>query len=150
MWSFPRPAIAETTSRHLKVVFAGRVIAETTNGFRTLETSHPPTYYFPPDDVVTGFLRGVPGESFCEWKGNARYFDVVVGTSVAERAAWAYPNPNPSFRRIRNHVAFYPGAMDSCWVDGEQATSQEGGFYGGWITSHVAGPFKGPPGTLMW
>ena len=131
-------------------MFGGRIIAETERGLRVLETSHPPTYYFPPDDIVPSALRPADGGSLCEWKGGARYFDVVSGGAVARQAAWAYPNPTAAFRRLRNHVAFYVSAMDSCWVDDEQASAQEGGFYGGWITSHVSGPFKGLPGTGMW
>ena len=150
VWSFPRPATVEATPRHLRVVFAGRVVAETEKACRALETSHPPTYYFPPDDVAASYLRPAAGASVCEWKGGARYFDVVVGDEVAVGAAWAYPNPEPAFRRIRNYVAFYAGQMESCWVDGERVVPQEGEFYGGWITSHVVGPFKGPPGTRMW
>lgn len=150
VWAYPRPAVVEPTPRRLRVVLADRVLAETTRGFRVLETSHPPTYYFPPDDVALAYLRPVQDSSRCEWKGDARYFDVVVGDRVASAAAWSYPHPSATFRRIKNHIAFYAGAMDSCWVDEEQARAQEGGFYGGWITSHIAGPFKGGPGTRMW
>ncbi len=150
VWSFPRPAVAQPTSHHLRVVFAGRVVAETRRGFRVLETSHPPTYYFPADDVVTACLAAADGSSLCEWKGGARYFDVMAGGATAPKAAWSYPHPAPEFRRIRNHIAFYAAAMEACFVDEERVTPQPGGFYGGWITSHVAGPFKGPPGTRMW
>ncbi len=47
-------------------------------------------------------------------------------------------------------MAPYPGRMDSCEVDGEQVTFQEGDFYGGWITRQIVGPFKGGPGTAGW
>ena len=150
VWTFPRPAIAERTGRLIRVVFAGTVVAETRRGQRVLETSHPPTYYVPPDDIAAGCLRPSAGSTLCEWKGAARYFDVVAGGRVAERAAWTYPDPDPAFAAIRDHVAFYAAAMDLCSVDGEPALPQPGGFYGGWITSHVAGPFKGPPGTSGW
>lgn len=150
VWSFPRPAVLEPCSRHLRVLFAGRAIAETARGFRVLETSHPPTYYFPPGDVLAGCLVPALGASRCEWKGGACYLDVVGEGATAARAAWTYPDPARGFERIRDHVAFYPAAMDACLVDGERATPQAGGFYGGWITSHVAGPFKGPPGTGTW
>lgn len=149
-WAFPRPAVADLTTRRLRVVFAGRTVAETTRGIRVLETSHPPSYYFPPDDVASAFLEPAPGGSLCEWKGSARYFDVVAGGERAAKAAWAYRNPTRPFQILRDHVAFYPAAMESCWVDDERVTPQDGGFYGGWITSHVAGPFKGGPGTAMW
>lgn len=150
VWRYPRPAILERTARHLKVVFAGKVVAETRRGLRVLETSHPPTYYFPLDDIASSYLRPAGGGSLCEWKGGASYLDVVVGDRVAEAAAWTYPQPTATFRRLANHIAFYAGRVDGCFVDDEPATPQEGEFYGGWITSHVVGPFKGPPGTTGW
>ena len=150
VWDYPRPAVAERTDRRLEVVLGGQVIASTRAGVRTLETSHPPTYYFPPGDVAEGVLRPVSGRSLCEWKGQARYFDVVSGGARAARAAWAYPAPTEGFRILADFVAFMPGAMDECRVDGEVARPQEGGFYGGWITADLAGPFKGGPGSWGW
>ena len=151
VWDYPRPAVAEPASAHLEVIFGGVTVAATRRGVRTLETSHPPSYYFPLEDVVAECLVERPAAgSVCEWKGRARYFDVVAGGRRAEGAAWSYPAPTPTFAILRDHVAFYPGAMDECRVDGEVARAQEGGFYGGWISSHVAGPFKGPPGTRGW
>jgi len=47
-------------------------------------------------------------------------------------------------------VAFYPALMDACFVGEELVRAQPGGFYGGWITNDVVGPFKGPPGTNAW
>jgi uncharacterized protein (DUF427 family) len=149
-WSYPRPAIAEPTSAHLQIILAGRTIADTRRGVRTIETSHPPTYYFPPEDIVAGVLRPAGGGSFCEWKGSAVYFDLVCGDRILSRAAWSYPSPSPSFVSIRDFVAFYAADMDSCTVNGERATPQPGGFYGGWITSKVAGPFKGISGSTGW
>ena len=150
VWDYPRPAIAEPTGAVLRVAFAGRVIAETSNGVRTLETSHPPTYYFPQDDVDTSVLVPAARRSLCEWKGQARYFDVVVGDRVAREACWSYPSPTRSFRLLAGHFAFYPGLMETCHVDGERVTPQPGGFYGGWVTAHVVGPFKGGPGSMGW
>jgi uncharacterized protein (DUF427 family) len=126
------------------------VVADTRRGFRVLETSHPPNYYFPPDDVASGALTPAPGTSFCEWKGRADYFDVRGGDRVEGAAAWAYANPSPAFAALRDHVAFYAGRMDACSVDGETVVPQPGGFYGGWITSTVVGPFKGVPGSRGW
>ena len=151
VWDYPRPALAEPTTLHLEVVFGGRTIAASRRAVRTLETSHPPSYYFPPEDVAMECLvANARAGSMCEWKGRARYFDVVVGDRRAEAAAWCYPSPTSTFLILKDHVAVYPGAMDECRVDGEIATAQEGGFYGGWISSHVAGPFKGPPGSRGW
>ena len=150
VWTYPRPAVAEPTGKRLQVFLGGLLIADTTRGVRTLETSHPPTYYFPPDDVADGALRAVPGRSLCEWKGQARYFDVLAEGREAPRAAWSYPDPTPGFTALRDFVAFMPAAMDRCLVDGEVARPQEGGFYGGWITDDLAGPFKGGPGSWGW
>jgi uncharacterized protein (DUF427 family) len=132
------------------VVLGGDIVAETRRGLRVLETSHPPNYYFPPEDVVPGTLEPVTGASFCEWKGRARYFTVHGGRRTATAAAWAYDEPSPAFARLTGHVAFYAGRMDACYVDGEQATPQPGDFYGGWITRDIVGPFKGEPGSRGW
>jgi uncharacterized protein (DUF427 family) len=150
VWDFPRPAVAQPTGAKVSVVFAGQTIARSLRAVRTIETSHPPTYYIPLEDIAAGVLGAGGGSSFCEWKGVAAYFDVVVGDRVARRAAWTYPRPSPAFLSIRDHVAFYAGAMDACFVDGERVEPQPGGFYGGWITSKVAGPFKGVPGSDGW
>lgn len=150
VWDYPRPAICEATPATLEVVFAGRTIARTTRGYRVLETSHPPSYYFPPEDVDAAALAPTGDRTLCEWKGQAAYFDVVAGAARARRAAWSYPAPTPPFRPMGGYVTFYPAAMEACFVDGERAIPQEGGFYGGWITSRVVGPFKGGPGTRFW
>jgi len=131
-------------------VLGGVTIADTTSGYRVLETSHPPNYYFPPDDVIDGALEPAKGSSFCEWKGRAHYFSVHGGGVVAHEGAWGYTTPSPAFEPIRGFVAFYAGRMDECTVDGEVAIAQPGGFYGGWITDRVVGPFKGSPGTEFW
>ncbi|MEO1073689.1 MAG: DUF427 domain-containing protein [Pseudomonadota bacterium] len=149
-WDFPRPAIAEPTSLPLQVKFGGALIAETIRGVRTLETSHPPTYYFPLDAVKVGVLAQSGHGSFCEWKGEATYFDVAFGTKRVENAAWTYLTPTPAFEILQSHIAFYASVMDACFVDGECVQPQPGGFYGGWITSHFAGPFKGEPGSFGW
>ena len=150
VWDYPRPAIAEPTGAHIRIELGGIVIAETRRAVRTLETSHPPSFYIPPGDVAPNVLVPVGGGSFCEWKGHARYMDVVAGGERRERAAWSYPDPTSPFAVLRDHVAFYAAAMDACYVDGERVVPQPGGFYGGWITSAVAGPFKGVPGSRFW
>jgi uncharacterized protein (DUF427 family) len=149
-WDYPRPPRLEPVTARLTVVLGDVTVADTTRGFRVLETSHPPNYYFPPDDVLTGALDPTGGASFCEWKGRARYFTVRGGDRVEPEAAWGYETPSPAFAAIAHHVAFYAGRMDACTVDGEVVTPQPGGFYGGWITSTVVGPFKGGPGSRGW
>jgi uncharacterized protein (DUF427 family) len=151
VWDYPRPPRVEETERRVRVVLGGEVIVDTRRAHRVLETSHPPVYYVPREDVAPGALEPSGGrETFCEWKGLAAYYDVVAGGTRVPRGAWAYPDPRPGFEAIRGAVAFYPGRMDACYVDDERVVAQEGDFYGGWITSDVVGPFKGGPGTRGW
>ena len=132
------------------MVLGGVTIADTRRALRVLETSHPPNYYLPLADVLDGALAVSTGASFCEWKGRATYYDVRGGDRVEPAAAWGYERPSDAFAALRDHVAFYAGRMDECRVDGERVTPQPGGFYGGWITASVRGPFKGGPGTRGW
>jgi len=132
------------------VVLDGSPIAQTGRGFRVLETSHPPNYYFPPEDVVDGALARTGHTSWCEFKGHAHYFDVTVADRFEANAAWGYDHPSPGFEALRGCVAFYPARMDACFVDDELVVAQPGGFYGGWIHRDVVGPFKGGPGSLGW
>jgi uncharacterized protein (DUF427 family) len=150
VWDFPRPPAIQQWHEHVVVRLGGQVVAETTEAWCVLETSHPPTYYLPPSAFAEGALRPAAGSSYCEWKGRASYFDVAAGDVVASRAAWSYPDPTPSFASLKDHVSLYPAAMESVTVDGVEVQPQPGGFYGGWITPRVAGPFKGSPGTLGW
>ncbi|MEZ5117682.1 MAG: DUF427 domain-containing protein [Candidatus Nanopelagicales bacterium] len=150
VWDYPRPPRVEPTSAHVQVVLGGEVVCDTRRALRVLETSHPPTYYLPRADFAAGSLEPAPGSSYCEYKGVAAYLTVVGGGERREAAAWTYPDPSPGFSALRDHVAVYPGRMDRCTVDGEVVRPQEGGFYGGWITDAVVGPFKGGPGTRGW
>jgi len=150
VWDFPRPPAYVQWHERVEIRFRGSVIASTTEAWCVLETSHPPAYYLPPSAFVAGTLRPTEGSSLCEWKGRAVYYDVVSGEHVAPQAAWSYPAPDADAEVVRDHVAVYPALMDSCTVDGEVVTPQPGGFYGGWITRRVVGPFKGGPGTQGW
>ena len=150
VWDYPRPPRLERTTARLEVELGGAVIASTADGWRVLETSHPPTYYLPADAFVPDVLRPATGSTMCEWKGVASYFDLVAGDVVVSRAAWTYRAPTPSFAPIAGAVAVMAGLVDRCSVDGETVAPQPGGFYGGWITSEVTGPFKGIPGSMGW
>ena len=150
VWDYPRPPKLEPTIKQISIYFNDELIADTKRAWRVLETSHPPVYYIPPEDIRSEYLVSAQGGSWCEWKGRAAYFDIMVGEKTTSRTAWSYPQPTPSFAPIKDHVAFYAGLMDRCLVDGEEVTPQPGGFYGGWITKDIVGPFKGEPGTSGW
>ena len=150
VWDYPRPPLVETSDESVEVWVGGVRVASSTRTLRVLETSHPPTYYVPVADIEPGALRAVDGATWCEFKGQAAYFDLVGGGVTASRAAWSYPRPSRGFEALVDHVAVMPGAVDRCTVDGEVVVPQAGGFYGGWVTSRVVGPFKGEPGTRGW
>ena len=150
VWDYPRPPRLEAVHARLRVDFAGATIADTTDGFRVLETSHPPVYYIPRTDIRDEVLVEADGQSFCEFKGLARYWSLSRNGQFSQSAGWSYPVPTPAFDAIRNHIAFYESRVEACWVGDERVQAQAGDFYGGWITSKVVGPFKGAPGTMGW
>lgn len=150
VWDYSRPPRVEPFPGHIQVKFAGQLIADTRGAFRLLETSHPPTYYLPQEAFRAGVLVPSQRRTVCEWKGVARYFSIVQGDKEARDVAWSYPEPLPGFEALAGCVALYAGPMDKCLVDGERVEPQPGGFYGGWITSRVVGPFKGGPGSHFW
>jgi uncharacterized protein (DUF427 family) len=150
VWDYPRPPRVEDSSKHIQVFFNGVVIADTRRAKRVLETSHPPVYYIPPEDIQMEYLTLTDRATWCEWKGRAAYYTIKVGEKQAPNAAWFYYQPASGFEGIKNYIAFYPSSMDACFVDGERVQAQEGDFYGGWITAEIIGPFKGGPGTRGW
>lgn len=149
VWDYPRPPILVRDPRRIDVRAGEVVIASTRRSVRILETASPPTFYLPREDVHMDLLRPAAGGTFCEWKGQASYFDAIIGDEVIEKAAWTYERPFPAFAEIAGHISFYPGRID-CYVDGGRVRPQVGGFYGGWITDEIVGPFKGEPGTGSW
>jgi uncharacterized protein (DUF427 family) len=150
VWDYPRPPRVEPVGEPIRVVVDRQTVAATLRGFRVLETAGAPVYYFPPEDVRLDLLRPTLHRSLCEWKGTARYHTLRMGDREIANVAWSYPEPLPGFEAIRDHLAFYVSRVDEAWVGDERATPQPGGFYGGWITSRVVGPFKGEPGTFGW
>ncbi|MEX2516285.1 MAG: DUF427 domain-containing protein [Gammaproteobacteria bacterium] len=150
VWDYPRPAVCEIFNGHCQVMHQGRVIAATRQAYRALETSHPPTYYFPPADVDQSLLSRGSQQSYCEWKGPAIYWNIRINNEVLPNAAWSYPAPTPGFALIKDYLAFYPSRFDQCLVNGIAVIAQAGDFYGGWITPNLKGPFKGKPGSGGW
>jgi uncharacterized protein (DUF427 family) len=150
VWDYPRPPRVEASDRHVRVIVEGVTVADSQRAFRVLETSHPPVWYVPVEDVRMDLLSPTSRSSACEFKGEAGYYDIRVEGRTRRDAAWTYPRPLPGYEAITGHIAFYPGRVDEAWIDGERVVPQAGNFYGGWITSEVTGPFKGGPGTRGW
>ncbi|MEL6657719.1 MAG: DUF427 domain-containing protein [Bacteroidota bacterium] len=153
VWDYPRPPRLEPSTKHIKVYWQDQLIAESNQAYRILETSHPPVYYLPPTAIVNSRVKASNHrQTFCEWKGQAVYWDIVdlQGEIVSAAAAWSYPGPNARYSAIRDYLAFYPSRVTACYVNDEAVQAQAGDFYGGWITKDIVGPFKGEPGTWGW
>lgn len=149
VWDYPRPPALVSDIREVVVSLEGVEIARSRRALRVLETASPPTFYLPPEDVRSEFFHLSTDSSFCEWKGQATYWDVDVLHAKELKLAWSYPKPFRDAARLAGYFSFYPAHAD-CRVDGEEVRAQAGGFYGGWITDEIVGPFKGDPGTGGW
>ena len=150
VWDYPRPPKIEDFNKHIRIIFNGIVIADTNKAKRVLETSHPPVYYLPPEDVKMELLEHADTLSFCECKGTPNYYHLNVSGKHVRYACWYYPAPVPKFAALKNYMAFYAQKMDDCYIDDELVTPQPGKFYGGWITKNIVGPFKGEEGSDGW
>lgn len=150
VWDYPRPPRVEPVGKPVRVELNGVVIAHSETALRVLETASPPTIYIPKLDVATECLEPAIGTTFCEWKGWASYFHAVVGDVRARKAAWHYPKPRDDFSALCDHIAFYAGRVDACFIGDERVKPQGGRYYGGWVTVGIVGPYKGEPGTEGW
>lgn len=149
VWDYPRPPRVQIDAREVRVLHGGIEVARSTRALRVCETASPPTFYLPPLDVHVEWLRAAAGATMCEWKGRATYWALALDGAPSLPVAWSYEDPLPGFETLRSHVAFYPARM-ACIVDGTVVQPQPGGFYGGWITAELVGPFKGEPGSAGW
>lgn len=148
VWDYPRPPIIVPDNRLVQVKLGTMQVASSKRAFRVLETASPPTVYLPPQDIQWDLLSPADGRSVCEWKGVAAYWG-LLSDPAAGAVGWSYPNPTPAFEQIRDYVCFYPAKLDS-FIEGERVRPQTGGFYGGWVTDEIIGPYKGEPGTGHW
>lgn len=152
VWDYPRPPRVEPSDRRVRIICGGRTVVDTRDAVRVLETSHPPTWYVPMAALEGARLVPTRRRSWCEFKGRAAYWDIALDGDAGQcaEAAWSYPSPTQGYGALAGMFTVYPDRVDACLVDDEQVRPQAGGFYGGWITDDVAGPFKGEPGTLGW
>ena len=149
VWDYPRPPRLERDSRTVRVLHGDTLLAETRRALRVLETASPPTFYIPPQDVRKDLLVPGRGTSLCEWKGAASYWSLQLGAIEIRNVAWSYEKPFPEFVELAGYLGYYPAKVE-CYVDQHRVEAQAGGFYGGWITPEVVGPFKGESGTGGW
>ena len=149
VWDYPRPPRCVSDSRTVTIQYDGRLVAQTTRAVRVLETASPPTVYIPPDDIDMERLVRGSGNSWCEWKGPATYWTLRIDNGRLANAGWSYEQPTEPFQAIASYLSFYPALVD-CFIDQQPVRPQPGGFYGGWVTDEIVGPYKGEPGTSGW
>jgi len=150
VWDFPRPPRLEAVTARVTVETGGVLVADSLHALRVCETSSPPAYYLPRADIRAELLEPSSRESFCEWKGVARYWSLRAGGELVVDAAWSYAEPEAPYIVLRDHLAFFAGRVGRCCVDGVAVNPQPGDYYGGWITPELVGPFKGEPGSEAW
>jgi uncharacterized protein (DUF427 family) len=102
------PISIEAGTARVTARAGGTLIADTTAALTLHEAGYPPVHYIPLDDVVPGMLRPSTSGSYCPYKGDARYYDIVLpgGKDLAD-AVWTYQAPYPAVAAIAGHVAFY-------------------------------------------
>jgi uncharacterized protein (DUF427 family) len=149
VWDYPRPPKLVADARRIRVRAGDRLIADSRETYRVLETAGPPTFYIPPRDVRSEILQALPGSSQCEWKGAAKYWSLEDSSAAREAIGWSNPAAWPPYHSIAGYLSFYPGRVE-CFVDDQRVRPQPGYFYGGWITDEIVGPWKGEPGTEHW
>lgn len=150
VWDHPSPPIIEPVEARIRVRVGGLWLADTSDALQVLETGHPPAYFIPTRDVMAGMLDPGAGSERCPWKGRMAFWDAFVDGSHFERVAWSHPDPPSDYEALADHLAFFLDVADEGWVDEVQAKPQPGGFFGGWITPDLAGPYKGEPGSAGW
>jgi uncharacterized protein (DUF427 family) len=150
VWDYPRPPKLEKFKGHIRILHKNLILADSNNVYRILETSHPPVYYIPAEDISMLYFTINEKKSFCEWKGQASYVDLNLNDQILKNTGWTYPDPDKRYPQLKNTFSFYASKFDKCLVNDELVRPQEGDFYGGWITSNIKGPFKGAPGTGSW
>jgi uncharacterized protein (DUF427 family) len=153
VWDYPRPPRVEPVTQSVEIRFKDSLIAATTQALRVLETSGAPAFYISESDIAPGIIRKTPEWGLCEWKGIYYFSDLVIGNDVVSKAGWTFPKPltdlGCGYEALAGRYAFYPSKVE-CYLAGERARPQPGGYYGGWVTSRVTGPFKGAPGSENW
>ena len=102
----------EPNPKRVRVLFNGRVVADTTRALTLREATLPPVQYIPREDADMSLLERTAHKTHCPYKNDASYFTIRVDGGVAENAVWTYEEPFPGVATIKDHLAFYPDRVD--------------------------------------
>ena len=100
-------------TKHVRVTFGGKVIADTTAALRCDETGHGPVYYIPAKDMALDLMKKTEHTSYCPFKGTASYWTIDTGKGSSENAIWGYETPYDETAQLAGHYAFYDTRVDS-------------------------------------
>ena len=100
----------------VRVMVAGRIVAESTRALRLEENGYPPVYYLPRDDADTSLLIRTAHSTYCPYKGDCAYYSIPSGGTKSENAVWTYENPFEAVASIQDCLAFYPTRVDAIEV----------------------------------
>lgn len=108
------------TSRRVRLMLDGEVLADSEQAQVLFETGLPPRYYFPPEDVRRELFEPSEKATTCAYKGHATHWHVRVGDELHEDLAWSYPEPLRDGAPVRDLIAFYTERVD-VELDGERS-----------------------------
>lgn len=110
------PITITPTAGRVVVTVAGTVVADSRNALTLQESTYPGVQYVPIADVDAALLERTATESYCPFKGEASYYSIPVGGEQAVDAVWEYRQPHDAVAEIKDHVAFWPGRVDTIEV----------------------------------
>jgi uncharacterized protein (DUF427 family) len=106
------PITIEPNPRRVRVLFRGKVVADTRRALTLAEAGYPPVQYIPRADADMSVFSPTDHASHCPFKGDASYFTLEVDGKSAKNAVWSYVDPYPAVAAIKEHLAFYPDRVD--------------------------------------
>jgi uncharacterized protein (DUF427 family) len=98
--------------RRMRVIWKGRIVADSVDSLSLKEHSYPPVFYFPRKDVDMSLLQRTNSHTTCPHKGVASYYGLATGGAVEKDAVWSYETPLPNVAAIKDHLAFYPDKVE--------------------------------------
>jgi uncharacterized protein (DUF427 family) len=107
------PITIEANPKRVRVLFNGRIVADTKRALTLKEASLPPVQYVPREDVDMTIFTRTSHRTHCPYKGDASYYSLKVDGRTAENGVWTYETPYPAVASIKEHLAFYPSRVDS-------------------------------------
>lgn len=107
------PITITPTKARVRVMLAGKVVADSTRALTLREAAYPPVQYIPREDTDMALLTRTDHSTHCPYKGDASYYSIMVDGRTAENAIWTYELPYPAMKEITGYLAFYPKRVDA-------------------------------------